>query len=77
MFKALTFVLAVTGPATAQQKNVVLYGMNQQLPAQTAEQERCEFYDLKDSKGKTRETVRCYCYGASSDKDILTVRKGA
>ena len=77
MFKALAIVLAVTGPATAQQKNVVLYGMNQQLPAYTAEQELCDFYDVKDSKGKTREIVRCYCYGASSDKDILTVRKGA
>jgi len=76
MFKALAIVLAVTGPATAQQKNVVLYGMNQQLTEQSREQELCDFYDLKDSKGKRKEIIRCYCYGASSDKDILTVRKG-
>jgi hypothetical protein len=78
MFKAALILIALTAPAAAQQKGVVLYGMSHKFEAHNSkEQEQCDFRNIKDSKGKTQEIMRCYCYGASSDKDILILRKGA
>ena len=73
MIRAILIALMIS-PAAAKQP--ILYGMDQAPVKQSEEQEVCDFKSIYDAKGKIiGEQVRCYCYGPSSDKNILN-KKG-